>query len=249
MSPLLSTLRLAAVNIDGVLLNDTFTPVIHRMVVAHGAAYTPELEQAVLSQQRVAAARTLGAAIGSTATHQELLQAYFAEREQYVRENPVRLLDGAVSLLRTLRSAGLEVICYGGLDRSHFDRHLGAVSSLFAEPGYISTNDFRPGVREIVRDRFGLGYQEVLFIDDVAKVAESAKALDVPFIGHPSDFEYSSQRTLMRRQGVRHLVRTLYEIDEALLRTVDSESARGVCWRDGPEPVATLAPARPERLS
>jgi phosphoglycolate phosphatase-like HAD superfamily hydrolase len=248
MSPLLSTLRLAAVNIDGVLLNDTFTPVIHGMVVANGGAYTLELEREVLSQTRVNAARTLGAAIGSTASHQELLRTYFAERDRYLRERPVRLLDGAVALLQTLRDAGLEIICYGGLDRSHFDRYLGALSSFFTEPGYVCTDDFRPGMREIVRDHFGLGYQEVLFIDDVARVAEKARELDVPFIGHPSDFEHSFQRTLMRRTGVRHLVRTLYAIDEALLRTIDDESAQGVCWREVRD-AGTALPAIPAPVS
>ncbi|GAA1374980.1 HAD family phosphatase [Streptomyces beijiangensis] len=244
MTPLLSTLRLAAVNIDGVLLNDTFTPVIHSMIVAHGRAYTLDLEREILSQPRKAAARILGAAIGSTASEQELLQDYFARRELYLREHPVRLLDGAVALLRTLRGAGLEVICYGGLDRSHFDEHLGAASSFFTEPGYVCTNGFRPGVQEIVRDRFGLGYEEAVFIDDVAKVAEKARELDVPFIGHPSDFAHSFQRTLMREAGVRHLVRSLYDVDEALLRTIDAEAARGACWRDAdePAPVTALVP-------
>jgi hypothetical protein len=101
-------------------------------------------------------------------------------------------------------------------------------------------------VREIVRDHFGLGHQEVLFIDDVARVAERAKELDVPFIGHPSDFEHSFQRTLMQRAGVRHLVRSLYDIDAALLRTIDGESARGACWRDVSEPVTALDAVRQE---
>lgn len=249
MSLPLSTLRIAAVNIDGVLLNDTFTPVIHRMVTGHGVAYTPEVEQAILSQPRTAAARCMKEVIGSTASVPEVLQDYFAERRRYLSEHPLRLLDGAVTLLRTLRAAGLEVICYGGLDRDHFDTHLGALSSFFAEPGYLSTNEFRPGIREIVRGHFGLGYQEVLFIDDVARVAESAKELGVPFIGLPSDFAYSFQRTLMQGLGVRHLVRTPYDIDETLLRTIDAESARGGCWPDAREPVGEPGPARQEALS
>lgn len=39
----LRTLRLAAVDIDGVLLDDTFSPVIHRLAVRWGLDYTPEL--------------------------------------------------------------------------------------------------------------------------------------------------------------------------------------------------------------
>ncbi|MFI9605502.1 HAD family hydrolase [Streptomyces sp. NPDC052043] len=238
MRPLLSTLRLAAVNIDGVLLDDTFTPVIHRMTLAHGAAYTAELEQSVLSQPQRSAARALKEAIGYRGSPQQLLRAYFAERERYLSQHPMGLLDGAPALLRTLRGAGLEIVCYGGLDRSHFDRYLGDVASWFAKPGYVCTNDFRPGIQEIVRDHFGLGLQEAVFIDDVARVARKAKELDVPFIGHPSDFKGSFQRTLMRDAGVRHLVDTLHDIDETLLRTVDAESAQGTCWTDEPEPAA-----------
>ncbi|MFE0511057.1 HAD family phosphatase [Streptomyces sp. NPDC058964] len=227
----LGTLRLAAVNIDGVLLNDTFSPVIHRIVVGHGTAYTAELEQAILSRPRLAAARILAEAIGSTASPYEMLDVYFAERERHVREHPVRPLEGAGALLRRLGELGLEIICYGGLDRSHFDRYLGAWASCFTEPGYICTNDFRPGIREIVRDHFGLDYDEALFIDDAATVARSARELDVPFIGHPSAFEHGFQRSLMEAAGVRHLVRGLAAIDEPLLRAIDREAAQGTCWQ------------------
>ncbi|NNJ08453.1 HAD family phosphatase, partial [Streptomyces sp. PKU-MA01144] len=46
----LRQLRLAALNIDGVLLNDTFSPVIHRFIVSRGGAYTAEVERRVFSQ-------------------------------------------------------------------------------------------------------------------------------------------------------------------------------------------------------
>ncbi|WRZ87691.1 HAD family phosphatase [Streptomyces sp. NBC_01007] len=230
----LRTLRAAAVNIDGVLLDDSFSPVLYRLVRRYGGAYTCELEQRLFSQPRLAAARVLLEATGSTLGEQEIIGEYFAERERYLDEHPVRPLDGAAELLHRLRALGLEVVCYGGLDGSHFQRHLGRWAGLFTEPRYLCTDGFRPGIREIVRDRFGLGYGQVLFIDDVARFAQRARELDVPFIGRPSGFEHGFQRELMRGLGVRHLVRGLGEIDEALLRTLDGEAAAGTVWRDAP---------------
>jgi phosphoglycolate phosphatase-like HAD superfamily hydrolase len=227
----LRTLRLAAVNIDGVLLNDTFSPVIHRLVVQYGLTYTAELERAFLSQPQLTAARAFVAATGSTATPQAVLTAYFEERERYLRSHPLRLFDGAVALLERLRALGLETVCYGGLDKSHFDRHLGKWAALFSEPRYICTNDFRPGVREITQDFFALEPAQALFIDDVAAVAERARELDVPFIGHPGSFVHGFQRRLMREAGVRHIVPSLSGIDERLLRAVDREAGEGGVWQ------------------
>jgi hypothetical protein len=239
MPALMETLRLAAVNIDGVLLNDTFSPVIHRFVTARGVTYTRELERAVLSQPRHIAAQILDEATGATAGVQQTIQAYFTQRSQYLREHPVRLNDGAIDLLDRLRGLGLDVVCYGGLDESHFESHLGAWRSRFVEPGYICTNDFRPGIREIVRDHFGLAHPQVLFIDDAAKFAEHARESRVPFVGHPSAFRYGFQRQSMRENGVRHLVDRLSDIDEALLRTVDREAAQDAVWQENGRPLAS----------
>ncbi|MFI6210090.1 HAD family phosphatase [Streptomyces sp. NPDC051041] len=229
MPTALQHLRLAAVNIDGVLLNDTFSPVIRAMVTAHGGDYTEDVEYALFSRPRLAAASVFAEAVGSPLSPRELVGEYLAHREKYLAEHPVRVLDGAGDLLRLLRALGLRTVCYGGLDRSHFDRHLGALTALFDDPGYICTDGFRPGVHEIARDVFGLDYDRVLFIDDVARVAETARALGVPFIGRPSP-ESAHQRRLMERAGVRHLVRTLRDIDEDLLRTVDREAMAGTVW-------------------
>ncbi|MEU6381139.1 HAD family phosphatase [Streptomyces sp. NPDC046909] len=223
-------LRLIAVNIDGVLLNDTFSPVIHRFVVKHGGIYTAELERAVLSQPRLQAA----AAIGVPGSPQEVVAAYFLERERYLAEHPVHIQDGAVRLLERLRGLDMPLICYGGLDRPHFDSYLGAYADHFEQPQYVCTDGFRPGVREIAEDVFGLRCDQVLFIDDVARVAEAARTLGAAFLGHPSSYEHSFQHQLMREAGVRHLVRSLDEVDESLLRTLDSEAAEGTMWRDSP---------------
>ncbi|MFJ4279506.1 HAD family phosphatase [Streptomyces massasporeus] len=229
VSTALKHLRLAAVNIDGVLLNDTFSPVIREMVIEHGGDYTSEVEYALFSQPQLAAAAVFAEVTKSEATPRELVADYLARREEYVARHPVRVLEGAGGLLRLLRRLDLKVVCYGGLDRSHFDRHLDEFTDLFDHPGYVCTDGFRPGIHEIVRDVFGLDYDRAVFIDDVAKVAEVARSLGVPFIGHPNaEAEY--QRSLMTRAGVRHVVRSLGDIDEDLLRTLDHEAATGVVW-------------------
>jgi beta-phosphoglucomutase-like phosphatase (HAD superfamily) len=229
----LQHVRLIAVNIDGVLLNDSFSPVIHRFLTARGVPYTAELEQALFSQPQLAAARASGLA-GSP---EDVVKEYFREREDYLAEHPVHLLDGAVELLETVRAlrtgegAGLRMVCYGGLERTHFDRHLGFGTDYFDEPVYVCTNDFRPGLKEIAGDIFGVRLDQALFIDDVARVAEAARELGAAFIGIPSAREHSFQRQLMREAGVRHQVGSPAEVDGALLRAVDAEAAAGVVWR------------------
>lgn len=226
----LTHLRLAAVNIDGVMLNDTFSPVIHNFLASRGCAYTAEIERSIFSQPRVVAGRVLAEAVSEPMTGEEALDAYFAERARYVEVHPVHVNDGAVDLVERLRKLGLRTVCYGGLDRAHFDAFLGAHTALFDGHGYICTDAFRPGLHEIATEHFGLNGDQVLFIDDVAKVAEAARLLDIPFIGHPSHFEHSFQRQLMREAGVRHMVDSLHSIDEELLRAVDAEAAVGAVW-------------------
>ncbi|OEU86328.1 haloacid dehalogenase-like hydrolase [Streptomyces abyssalis] len=223
-------MRLAAVNIDGVLLTDTFSPVIHRFITRRGAEYSADVEREIFSQPQHLAAKALGVAAGLDWSVPELLEAFFEERDAYLSDHPLRVQDGAVELLRRLRAQGLQVICYGGLRKEHFDRFLGEWEDLFDGPRYVCTDEIRPGIREISADVFGLGFDQVLFIDDVARVAEAARELDVAFIGHASDFEHGFQGVLMREAGVRHLVTSPAEIDEELLCLVDAEAAAGAVW-------------------
>ncbi|WP_203729147.1 HAD family hydrolase [Streptomyces sp. SID12501] len=236
----LRRLRIAAVNIDGVLLADTFSPLIHQFVTRRGGTYSADVERSVFSQRQADAGRAMAAVVPQAMTGEEALAAYFEERAAYLVDHPVEITEGAGPLLERLRAAGLDVVCYGGLAKSHFDEQLGAYAHLFTPPHYICTNDVRPGLREITA-HFGLDHGQVLFIDDVARVAEAAKAIGAPFIGHPSRFEHSHQAELMRQAGVRHLVGGLNEIDDALLRTLDEEATAGTLWptrADEPVPTA-----------
>ncbi|MDT7784781.1 MAG: hypothetical protein QOF58_3200 [Pseudonocardiales bacterium] len=226
----LSQLKLAAVNIDGVLLNDTFSPVIYDFIVKRGGSYTADTERSIFSQPQLAAGQGMANAARMPWTAQEALKVYFEERDAYVADHPVRLLDGAIDLVRRLRDLGLQTISYGGLGKEHFDHFLADHLDLFDGPQYVCTNDFRPGIREITTEVFDLKFDQVLFIDDVARVAEISKALNVPFIGHPSDFEHSFQPQLMAETGARYIVNDLAKIDEAMLRQIDAEAATGSVW-------------------
>ncbi|MFJ8859541.1 HAD family phosphatase [Streptomyces sp. NPDC102451] len=226
----LEKLRLVALNIDGVLLNDTFSPVIHHFIVSRGGEYTAATERAIFSQPQHIAGQRMAEAVGGTMSGEEALAAYFEERDGYLARHPVVMADGAVELLRRLRGLGLRTVCYGGLPKTHFDTFLGAHAELFDGPGYVCTNGFRPGVHEITTDVFGLTHDQVLFVDDVARVAEAARTHGVAFVGLPSPFEHGFQRELMREAGTRHIVSRLDEIDEGLLRVVDTEVAAGRTW-------------------
>ncbi|MEV7832533.1 HAD family phosphatase [Streptomyces subrutilus] len=219
-------LRLVALNIDGVLLNDTFSPVIHGFITRRGGSYDGDVERRIFSQPRAVAALAMAEAAGVDWSAQRVLEVYFEERAAYLAEHPLHVLDGAEELLHRLRALGLRTVCYGGLGKEHFDRYLGHLAHLFDGPGYVCTDAFRPGLREITAEVFGLDHGQALFVDDVARVAQAALDLGAPFIGHPSPFEHGFQGQQMRELGVRHLVGSLGEIDERLLRTVDDEAAR-----------------------
>ncbi|MEW1749575.1 HAD family phosphatase [Streptomyces angustmyceticus] len=223
-------LRLAVVNVDGVLLNDTFSPVIHDFIVSRGGQYTAETERAIFSQPQQIAGVRMAEAVPEPLTGEQALRAYFEEREKYLERHPVALSEGAVELLHRLRRLGLQVVCYGGLATSHFEAHLGAYSKLLDGPGYVCTNDFRPGIHEIITQTFGLKQDEAVVIDDVARVAEEARALNVAFIGHPSRFVHSFQRQLMVEAGVQHIVSRLDQVDAELLRHIDAAAASGRSW-------------------
>ncbi|MFE9456239.1 HAD family phosphatase [Streptomyces californicus] len=235
------TLRLAALNIDGVLLNDTFSPVIHHFITTRGGTYSAELERSIFSQPQHIAGRLLAAATGGSMSGEEALAAYFEDRAAHLDRHPVTVTPGTEELLVRLRAAGLRTVCYGGLGKDHFDRHLGRYAELFDGPGYVCTNDFRPGLKEITRDVFGLRPDQALFVDDVAKVADVARALGAGFVGRPSAFVHSHQRALMEESGVRHLIDGLDEIDDGLVRRIDRDLASGTFWAAAPVASGTAA--------
>lgn len=228
----LQKIRLVALDSDGVLLNDTYSPVIERFVTRHGGEYTAAVERGVWGSPQLAAGQNMALACKLPWSAKETIDAFFEEREDYLKENPIQVTEGADELLATLRDAGVRVVCYGGRNREYtFDRFLGHLAGYFdAEIPYVDVNDFRPGTKEIVRDVFGYAFDEVLFVDDINRVAEVTQRLGAGFIGVPADLPHNFQRAEMEATGVRHLVDDIRKIDAGLLRQVDEELAAGTHW-------------------
>lgn len=230
----LTKIRLVALDSDGVLLNDTYSPVIERFVTKHGGKYTAAVERGVWGSPQLAAGQNMALACKLPWSARDTIAAFFRDREDYLAQHPVEVMPGAAGLLATLADAGVRVTCYGGRDRGYtFDRYLGHLAEFFdAEVPYVDVNDFRPGVAEIVRDIFGLRFDEVLFVDDINRVAEVAKSLGTGFLGVPASMPHNFQRAEMAATGVRYTVEDIGDIDLALLQRIDAELAAGTFWRD-----------------
>ena len=229
---MLRKIRLVALDSDGVLLNDTYSPVIERFVTRHGGEYTAAVERGVWGSPQLAAGQNMALACRLPWSAKDTIAAFFREREEYLRTHPVSVLPGAEELLAMLRDTGVRVTCYGGRHREYtFDRHLGRYAAYFdPDVPYVDVNDFRPGVKEIVEDVFGYRYDEVLFVDDINRVAEVTKALGAGFLGVPASMPHNFQRAEMAATGVRHTVGDIREIDRALIETLDDELANGTHW-------------------
>jgi phosphoglycolate phosphatase-like HAD superfamily hydrolase len=227
-------IRLVALDSDGVLLNDTYSPVIERFVTKHGGRYTAAVERGVWGSPQLAAGQNMALACKLPWSAKETIAAFFVERDEYLKEHPVEVMPGAAELLATLREVGVRVTCYGGRNREYtFDRYLGHLAEYFdADIPYVDVNDFRPGTKEIVRDIFGYEFDEVLFVDDINRVAEVTKVLGAGFIGVPASLPHNFQRAEMAETGVRYTVDDIRQIDAGLLQKVDAELAAGTLWPD-----------------
>ncbi|HNW27397.1 MAG TPA: hypothetical protein PKN50_02875 [Spirochaetota bacterium] len=221
----MKTLTMAAVNIDGVLLIDTFSPVLKSIVATFEIEYTPTLERALFSRPQALAAHYLISQYNLSLTPGELIKLFFDERDAYIKNNPGLLSDGVEALLNVLHGSTLSILCYGGLREDHFKKELGAYLPYFTT--YICTNDFRPGIKEIVQDICRIDGNRIVFIDDVNTVAESAKENNIPFIGVPST-EFQKQD--MIKTGVQFMVTSLRDIDLNYITAVDNAAYNGSCW-------------------
>jgi len=221
----LTTLKAAAVDIDGVLAADTFSPVIRQLVEAYGGTYDRDIERNVFSQNRQAAARYLLDRLGLSVPEDAFIAEYFERRAAWIAANGGGLNPGVGPFLDVLAQGDLRLVCYGGLAAPHFERELGAWAARFET--YVCTNEFRPGVVEITRDVLRLPPREVLFFDDVARVAEAARALGCAFVGVPSPFPWGFQRTDMEAAGVDYRLHSLSEWTVALQTEVDRRAAGG----------------------
>lgn len=228
----LRELRLVAVDCDGVLIDDTYLAVIERFVSRHGGGYDEQAERKIVGLQDVVVAELVAGVCGFDQPVADTLAAIWAEREQYLREHPIKVTDGAPEFLTSLRELDVRVVCYGGRTREHtFDKYLGhLVDLLDPQVPYVSINEHRPGVEWIVREVIGCDFDEAVFIDDVVRVAEAARDRGAGFVGFPSGAAHRRQRRFMEEAGVRHIVGSLAEITPQLLSCIDEEIAASKHW-------------------
>jgi beta-phosphoglucomutase-like phosphatase (HAD superfamily) len=228
----LRQVRLIAIDCDGVLINDTYLGVIERFVTGHGGDYDDETERSIIGLRDVVVADRLAKACGLDQPVQDTLTEIWAERERHLREQPIEVTPGAADMLASLRDLDVRIICYGGRTREHtFDKYLGDLADLLdADVPYVGINEHRPGVRHIVCDVIGCQFDQAVFIDDVSRVAQAARALGVGFVGFPSSAAHQRQRRFMTDIGVRHIVDSLQQVTPELLARVDAELATSTHW-------------------
>ncbi|WP_024834399.1 HAD family hydrolase [Ruminiclostridium josui] len=224
----MKNIRLIACDIDGVLLEDTFSPVLRNLALKFGHEYTRELERNVFSRKRADAGKYM-MEVFNIDDGKYLYDSFFGERERYLKEHDSGLIEGVPEFLEFLSSLDVQLVCYGGLSEDlildDFKKYLNYFDR------YVCTNDFRPGIKEITKDIYGLDYNQVLFIDDVNTFAEAAKADNVPFIGIPSKFPWGFQRQDMIRTGLKYILNSVKEIDLDLLQRIDEEISDGTLWK------------------
>jgi phosphoglycolate phosphatase-like HAD superfamily hydrolase len=221
-------IKLIAVNLDGVLLKDTFSPVIRKIVMHFGSRYTHMVERNILSRPQNEAAQYLIKIAKINYNIQDLLELFFQERENYIKENGNGMFEATPLFLRLLRKQNTKLVCYGGLPSTYFESEMKRYGSIF--DFYICTNDFRPGIKEITDEIYNLKYSEVLFIDDVNSVALTAKRMNVPFIGCPTNSQWGFQKQEMQRTGVKYIVESVGEVSQEILDNVDADASKGLVW-------------------
>ena len=231
----MQTIKLIALDLDGPLLVDTFSPLMRQICEKYDVEYSREIESNTFSRNRKDAQvyfrekfREKLSAEELNQSYEEMLAMYMELREEYLRNNPHGVRDGVPEFLRMLQGLDMKVVAYGGFPDEYMYKEMGDLSSLFER--YICTNDFRPGVKEIVGEIYALDWNQALFVDDVNYVAEHAKALGVPFIGVPSTDPWSWQRLEMEETGVKYICDSVREIDVAMLEEIDRAATTGHVW-------------------
>lgn len=212
-----TNLKAFAVDIDGVLVKDTFSPVMKKLIESFGGYYSSEVENNIFSRPQKEAAKYCIDYLELDYSTEEIIELYFKKRDKFLKENPYMdgFVDGIDVFLELLSSYNLRIICYGGLNIDYFKFKLGDYSRYFEE--YICTNEIRPGIYEIIKNYFNYNFNEVLFFDDVCSVAIEAKELGVPFIGviYPDTIGFQSDE--MVRNKIKYKVNSVKDIDYKLI--------------------------------
>ena len=212
---------LFAVDIDGVILKDTFSPVLRMLIQRYGGHYTRDIERNVFSKNQYQAATYIIEKLGLEVEQDTLIASYFKLRDEYLSEADGGLVEGAEQMLERLSRYGVPMICYGGLELDQIHTDFNKCSQYFDK--YICTNAFRPGMEEII-EMYNLTPKQVLFIDDVNTVAETCKSLGSPFIGVPPQHEWGWQDRDMVSTGVVYKLTSIKNLNAELINEIDENT-------------------------
>ncbi|QUJ66791.1 HAD family hydrolase [Photobacterium sp. GJ3] len=222
-------IRLIALDVDGVLLNDTYSPAIRSFVESHGGVYTAELERQVWGSPHIAGGHNMALACKLPWSAQKTIEAFFSHHAEYIKSNPIQVLPGVEDFLKMLSQYNVKVTSYGGRTKEYiFDNYMSHLRQYFDhDKPYIDTNSIRPGVDEITREIFDYNYDEVLFIDDINRMAEVAKYFNTGFIGTPvTEFQVNQ----MKETGTKYIVNSISEITEDMLHEIDTHLEKNTTW-------------------
>jgi beta-phosphoglucomutase-like phosphatase (HAD superfamily) len=230
------TIKVIALDLDGPLLVDTFSPLMFQICKNYGIEYTRDVERNTFSRKRSEVIEYFREKFKEklsdterAQTDEEMFAGYFRMRAEYMQTHKVGMKPEVPAFLERVSRMGVRLICYGGLEESYMKEHLGVYADLF-EP-YICTNEFRPGVRQIVHEICKVQPNEVLFVDDVNFVAEHVRDLGASFIGIPSAEPWSWQRKDMTQTGARYIFDSVTDISDEVLQQIDQEAFAATHWR------------------
>ncbi|TQI80893.1 phosphoglycolate phosphatase-like HAD superfamily hydrolase [Serratia fonticola] len=228
----LNKIKLIAIDSDGVLLNDTYSPAIKSFVEKHDTPYTALIERLVWGSPQITAGHNLALACKLPWSGEKTIADFFKERDNYLKDHPVHVLPGIENTLSMLASTGAKLVSYGGRNREYsFDTFLGDYRHYFdKDVPYVDINGFRPGVNEIVKDIFHYNYDEVVFIDDINRVAEVCKALNTGFIGIPANMAHNFQKDEMSETGVKLSFAKFNDITENSVYELDKQMSLSKHW-------------------
>ena len=186
-------IRLIALDVDGVLLNDTYSPAIKSFVEKHGGTYTPELERQVWGSPHIAGGHNMALACKLPWSAQKTIEAFFEHHKNYLIDNQIKVMPGVEDFLKIINQYDVKVTSYGGRTKDIFDYN----------------------------------FDEVLFIDDINRMAEVAKYYGSGFIGTPvTEF----QEDQMKETGVKFISSSVSGINEKMLNDIDQMLLTNSVW-------------------
>lgn len=216
---ILKKIKVIALDTNGVLTTEIYSKSIRMFIEENNGIYTSDIERLVFGSPHAAGGHIMSVICKLSQTPEETIFNFLEFHKRRVSGIPAQLSDGVLDFLKLLKKFNARVTSYGGSDKSiSFDPYLNSLSSYFdTNLPYINIGNSRPGMSKIINE-FHCDPCEVLFIDDLNRVADIAHILGAGFIGIPSGF---FQKEQMMKSGVSLIVDSLEEINESAIFEVD----------------------------